>query len=104
MGVGFGEVDASNNRDTSKGGRAGFGANDKLRWEARYSGQPEPGSNPTYWIETKDGLTFEQRAAREKMNADPYGKSPPKAKPPSEPQVASPVTPPGGPKHTDKYA
>ena len=100
MGVGFGEVDAGNNRDTSKGGRAGFAANDRLRWEARYSGQPAAGSNPTHWIETKDGLSFDQRASREQRN-DPYGRAPPKVAAP-EPKVASPTTPPAGQKYTEK--
>ena len=101
MGVGFGEVDAANMRDTSKGGRATFAGNDRLRWEARYSGQPAAGTNPTYWIETKDGLTFDQRAAREKRN-DPYSRSPPKPAVVEAPNVSSPKTPPAGQKYTEK--
>jgi hypothetical protein len=98
--VGFGEVNAGNNRDTGKGGRASFAGQGQLRWEAKFSGQPPSGSNPTHWIETKDGLTFDQRAAREKR--DPYGRTPPKLTTAAEPKVASPTTPPAGPKYTEK--
>ena len=101
MGVGFGEVNTDDNRNTA--GRATFSSGGRLRWEERWTGPKPEGYNPTYFIETKDGLTYDQRLAREKRNNEEilHGKTPPKTKPP---EPAEAITPPAGRKYTQKYA
>ena len=80
MGIGFGEVTGADQRGGE--GRATWAANDRLRWDAKYCAPPAYGSNPLSQIETKDGLTFDQRNQRDKLlreKENAGNASPPKA-------------------------